>query len=92
MRNIIWDKEKNERLMLERNISFEEISQMIMNGKYLDILENPVREGQLYFVINIEDYIWIVPFLIDDVENIVLKTAFPSRKYNKKYKGESNES
>ncbi len=91
MRNIIWDKEKNEKLMLERNISFEEISQMIMDGEYLDILENPVREGQLYFVVNIEEYIWIVPFLIDDVENIVLKTAFPSRKYNKKYKGENNE-
>lgn len=92
MRNIIWDKEKNEKLIMERNISFEEISQMIMDGEYLDILENPVREGQLYFVIDIEDYIWIVPFILDDVENIVLKTAFPSRKYNKKYKGEKNES
>ena len=88
MKNIIWDKEKNEKLMFERNISFEEISQMIMDGEYLDIIENPVREGQMYFVIDIEEYIWIVPFLIDDVENIVLKTAFPSRKYNKKYKGE----
>jgi len=28
MNNIIWDKKKNEKLMLERNISFDEISQM----------------------------------------------------------------
>ena len=90
MRNIIWDKEKNEKLIVERNISFEEISQMIMDGEYLDIIENPVREGQMYFVIEMKGYIWIVPFLIDEDENIVLKTAFPSRKYNKKYKGGEN--
>ena len=33
MNNIIWDKKKNEKLMLERNISFDEISQMIIDGK-----------------------------------------------------------
>lgn len=88
MKNIIWDKEKNEKLILERDISFEEISQMIMDEKYIDIIENPVRKGQFYFVIEMREYIWIIPFLVDDTENIVLKTAFPSRKYHKKYKGE----
>jgi len=34
MNNIIWDKETNEKLILERNISFDEISQMIIDGKY----------------------------------------------------------
>lgn len=91
MKNILWDKDKNEKLILERDISFEEISQMIMDEKYIDIIENPVREGQLYFVVEIRDYSWIVPFLIDKDENIVLKTAFPSRKYYRKYKGEENE-
>ena len=91
MKNIIWDKSKNERLVLERDISFEEISQMIMNDEYIDIIENPVREGQLYFVMEIRDYIWIIPFLLDDEENIILKTAFPSRKYNERYKGKENE-
>jgi uncharacterized DUF497 family protein len=91
VKNIIWDKDKNEKLILERDISFEEISQMIMDEKYIDIIENPVREGQLYFVVEIREYTWIIPFLIDEDENIVLKTAFPSRKYYRKYKGEENE-
>ena len=87
MNSIIWDKEKNEKLIVERNISFDEISQMIMDGKYVDIIENPVREGQMYFVMKIRDYTWIVPFIIDVDDNIVLKTAFQSRKYHKKYRG-----
>jgi len=91
MNNIIWDKKKNEKLMLERNISFDEISQMIIDGKYLDIIENPVREGQMYFVMDMQEYTWIVPFLIDKEDNIVLKTAFQSRKYHRKYKGEIDE-
>ncbi|WP_319416462.1 hypothetical protein [Marispirochaeta aestuarii] len=87
MNSIIWDKEKNEKLILERNISFDEISQMIMDGKYMDIIENPVREGQMYFVMEIQDYTWIVLFIIDEDDNIVLKTAYQSRKYYKKYRG-----
>ena len=86
MNSIIWDKEKNEKLILERNISFDEISQMIMDDQYIDIIENPVREGQMYFVMEIQDYTWIVPFIIDEDDNIVLKTAYQSRKYHKKYR------
>ena len=86
MNSIIWDQEKNEKLIFERNISFDEISQMIMDGMYMDIIENPVREGQMYFVMEIQDYTWIVPFIIDEDDNIVLKTAYQSRKYHKKYR------
>ncbi len=86
MNSIVWDKEKNEKLIFERNISFEEISQMILDHKYIDIIENPVRKGQMCFVMNICDYTWIVPFIVDKDDNIILKTAYQSRKYHKKYK------
>lgn len=39
----------------------------------------------MYFIMEINDYTWIVPFLINEKDEIVLKTAFPSRKYHKKY-------
>jgi uncharacterized DUF497 family protein len=41
--NIIWDINKNEWLILNRGISFEEISDKILNDDYLKILENPTR-------------------------------------------------
>jgi len=88
--DIIWDKEKNNWLQVNRRISFEEISGKILNGNYIDILENPTRDNQMYFIMKINDYTWVVPFLIDDQERIVLKTAFQSRKFHNRY-GERDE-
>lgn len=83
---IIWDENKNIKLKLERNISFEAISEIILDKKYLDILEHPSRGNQLFFIIELNDYIYSVPFIIDNKSNIILKTAYPSRKLQKKYK------
>ncbi|MCK5069674.1 MAG: toxin [Desulfocapsa sp.] len=84
---IIWDDEKNQKLQIERDISFEQISEIILRKGYLDILENPSRSNQQIFVIKLNDYVYSVPFVIDAQSNIVLKTAYPSRKLNKKYTG-----
>jgi len=84
---IIWDDEKNQKLQNERDISFDEISEIILRKEYLDILENPSRADQQLFVIKLNNYIYSVPFIIDSQSNIILKTAFPSRKLNKKYMG-----
>jgi len=88
--NIVWAQNKNEWLLLNRGISFEEISDKILNGDYLEILENPTRENQQYFIMEIDNYTWVVPFLINENDQIVLKTTFPSRKFHKRY-GDKNE-
>lgn len=80
---IIWDEEKSLKLQAERNVSFEELSEIILRKGYLDILENTSRPNQQIFVIEFNDYIYAVPFVIDNKSNIILKTAFPSRKLYK---------
>lgn len=84
---IIWDDDKNQKLQNERNISFEEISEIILRKEYLDILENPSRPNQQIFVVKINNYIYSVLFVIDEQSNIILKTAFPSRKLHQRYMG-----
>lgn len=84
---IIWDDEKNQKLQNERGISFDEISEIILRKEYFDILENPSTPAQQLFVIKLNNYVYSVPFIIDSQSNIILKTAFPSRKLNKKYMG-----
>ncbi len=84
---IIWDDEKNQKLQIERNVSFEEISEIILRKEYLDILENTSRPNQQIFVVKLNNYIYSVPFIIDGQSNIILKTAYPSRKLHKKYMG-----
>jgi len=89
MKYLNWSHEKNEILKATRGISFEEIAFLIESGQILGIEENPGRSNQKIYILEIENYAFIVPFVERDNETF-LKTAFPSRKYTKRYglKGE----
>jgi len=89
MKYFAWDTTKNEKLLAERGISFEEIVFHIGRGDILDILEHPnpkKYEGQRIFVINVEGYAYLVPF-VETENEVVLKTIIPSRKATKRYLG-----
>jgi uncharacterized DUF497 family protein len=89
---IIWDENKNHKLMTDRGISFEIFADIIISKKYIDILENPSRPNQMIFICTYNKYTYSVPFILDKDQNIVLKTVYPSRKYHKLYGGKSYES
>ena len=87
MKYFSWNTDKNKQLQEERNISFEEVVFYIEKGLLLDIVEHPNQEkysGQKIFIISINDYAYLVPFVETDKE-VFLKTAIPSRKATKKY-------
>ena len=83
---IIYDDKKAQALKLERNIDIDEIVELIIDKKYLDILEHPKRGNQQIFILSYKDYIHVVPFVIDKNNDIVIKTVFPSRSFHKIYK------
>jgi len=87
MKYFSWNHEKNELLKEERQISFEDVVFYIEQGFLLDILEHPNQEkyqGQKIFVVQIDEYAYLVPF-IEDEREIFLKTIIPSRKATRKY-------
>lgn len=87
MRYFDWNREKNEKLKEERDISFEEVVMAIEEGNLLDIIEHPNRKkysNQKLFVVNINNYAYLVPFA-EDEKKYFLKTVFPSRKITQKY-------
>ncbi len=79
-----WDPEKNKKLKKERGILFEEIVLLIESGEILGIEKHPSRENQNIYILKIDNYAVIVPF-VENEREIFLKTAFPSRKYKNKY-------
>lgn len=89
MKYLEWDNSKNEQLRKERGISFEEIVFHLERGDILDILEHPNQDkylGQRIFVINVEGYAYLVPF-VETEDEVFLKTIIPSRKATKRYLG-----
>lgn len=56
-----------------------------MHDGLLDIVEHPNKSkypSQGIFIINIDDYVYLVPF-VEDNEIVFLKTIIPSRKIQK---------
>lgn len=89
-----FSPEKNRLLKLERNISFEEVIAALENDKLLDVIEHPNKSkysNQQMYVIEINSYIYLVPFVKDSMGNIFLKTIFPSRKAKRRYCMEGKE-
>jgi hypothetical protein len=87
MKTLAWSHEKNERLKIERGVSFEKVVLQIAKGEILDILENPNRErypNQRIFIVKLGDYAYLVPF-VESEDLIFLKTIIPSRKATKDY-------
>lgn len=92
-----FSQEKNAILKKERNISFDEIIFLIENDCLVDVLEHKSEKynHQKIFVLNINDYIYCVPFVEKVIEKnhteYFLKTIFPSRILTKKYLGKKHE-
>lgn len=91
MKSIMWNSEKNKLLQAERDISFEDVVLHISIGDILDTFDHPNQErypGQQIHVIEMEGYVYLVPF-VETENEVFLKTIIPSRKATKIYLGGS---
>jgi len=89
MKPINWNASKNGKLIVERGISFEDIVFALQSGWLLDDMAHPNKDkypNQHIFVIAINDYVYLVPYVEND-EEIFLKTIVPSRKATRLYLG-----
>jgi len=87
MKSFNWDDNKNKKLINERGVSFEEVVFCIEKGYILDKIEHPNQKkykGQKMFVIQIDTYVYLVPF-VENGKEVFLKTIIPSRKATKFY-------
>lgn len=87
MKRYHWNDEKNEQLKKDRGICFEDIVYFLEQDLLLDSFDNPNQKkypGQKLYVIEIDRYAYIVPF-VESEDSIFLKTIIPSRKATKKY-------
>ncbi len=79
-----WDEDKNNILRGSRDVSFEDVVFALKNKKLLDVISSPTHDKQKCFVVNINDYAYIVPF-VEEKGRYFLKTIYPSRKHTKFY-------
>jgi len=92
MKPINWNSTKNQQLVSERGISFEDIVFYMQQGQLLDDIQHPNSvkyPEQRIFVVNVDNYVHLVPY-IENQQEIFLKTVIPSRKVTKQSFGEKS--
>ena len=79
-----WDEAKSARIKKERGASFEELASAIHDGAVLDFLDHPTNPEQSFFVVLLNGEVWAV--VTEERGNRVrMVTAYPNRKWRKKY-------
>jgi hypothetical protein len=84
---ILWNPEKDQLLRLADGrfgIGLAECAVAIEEGRILDDIESATRPNQRDFILEIDEYAFVVPYVYDD-DTVFLKTMFPSRKYTARY-------
>ena len=84
MKYFDWDEDKNRKLKEERGVGFEDVVVAIDEGRLLITLDHPKKPNQKIYVVNIDNYAYMIPF-VEDEAKYFLKTIYPSRKMTKKY-------
>ena len=83
-----WNLEKNQQLAGQRGISFERVISAIERGGLVDVLEHPDQgryPGRMIYVVDIERYLYLVPFVTAADGTRFLKTIITSRKATRDY-------
>jgi uncharacterized DUF497 family protein len=90
-RLLVYNQDKNEKLIKERGVSFDQVIELIAQGKFFDIVKNRKEYShQEIYIIEINNYVYAVPFVDTEKERYLI-TIIPSRKLTKQYLGGEHE-
>ena len=93
MKTFAWNPEKNELLKLTRHVGFEDVVFSIETGRVLEVFDHPNQTrypGQMIYAIEIEDCVYLVPF-VETADEVFLKTIIPSSKATQRYRSPSHD-
>lgn len=88
-----YDVQKGLKLKHERNISFDDVMFAMEHGGLLDIVPNPNQQKyphQEAYIVEVNGYVYVVPYVTKEDGTTFLKTIYPSRKWTKRYLGGSD--
>ena len=87
--DILFDQEKNKKLLKERGVSFEMVIKKMVDKEIILDFKHPNTSrypNQRIMVIEINNYTYCVPYLQTQNE-IVLKTIYPDRRFKNLIQG-----
>ena len=84
-----WSLKKNRQLIGQRGFSVERIVSGLEPGDLVDVLKHPNQEGfpgQLVYLVEVAEYIHLVPFVIQAEARRFLQTITPGSEATREYR------
>lgn len=79
MKKIVYDPKKRAQLLKPpRNIDIHTVAHMLLAGEFIDKLPDPNRYNQNIYIINYDNYPYVVAVIETDTE-LCIKTAYQKR-------------
>jgi hypothetical protein len=88
-----YKAEKNLKLLAERGVGFEDVIAILDARGPLIVLDHPNPSEyprQKLYCVDLDDYVYVVPFEKGKNNTISLKTIYPSRKMTRLYQNTVN--
>ena len=89
-----FNQNKNAQLFQKRGVTFYNVIEAIEQNGILLNFEHPNNEkypNQKMMIVNINEYAYCVPYVIEEDDTWFLKTIYPSRKFKYLIGGKENE-
>lgn len=83
-----WNPEKDQQLTEQRGVSFADVVESIVRDGPVDTYVHPNQRrypGQNIYVVDIRDYLYLVPFVEQDEGRRFLKTIIPNQRAMRRY-------
>lgn len=83
-----FSEDKNNLLIAARGIGFEDVIRALKSGQFFEEADHPNQDKyphQNIYILELNNYVYMVPFVRKDDGVVFLKTIIPSRKLTKKY-------
>ncbi len=87
MKHYEWNEAKNSLLKKDRKVSFEDVVSAVHDGRVLADRGHPKKHysHQRVLIVNLDNYAYVVPYVVTDKQAFFLKTIIPSRVETKRY-------
>ena len=84
-----WNEEKNQLLIELRGISFDSIVSSMQLGGLVEVVDHPNQSrypDQQIYIVEINEYVYLVPFVRQEDGSSFLKTIIPSSRETRRRK------
>lgn len=81
-----WDPVKDKKLIQERGVSVSDVVDAVLRENLIAVTAHPKRANQVLIFFHKNGYVYVAPCVDEGAGTYFIKTIYPSRRAQKRYR------